>query len=165
MLDNSSQPHPQDPITAQTSVETVMGLDFGVVKMGIALGNTLTQTASPLMQFPMNNGQPDWDKLLGLINEWQVARVVVGLPLNMDGTTSELGSRAKKFARRLNHQLQAAHRGCPVILADERLSSREAKSLAWEYGLIKSEKEPIDSIASAIMLGSWLRSGEGEVLA
>lgn len=146
-------------------VQTVMGLDFGVAKMGIALGNTLTQTASPLMQFPMHNGQPGWDKLLGLIHEWQVTSVVVGLPLNMDGTVSELGNRAKKFARRLNHQLQAAHVRCPVILADERLTSREAKRLAWEYGLIKRETDPIDSIASAIMLGSWLRSGEGEVLA
>ena len=148
-----------------TQIQTVMGLDFGVAKMGIALGNTLTQTATPLMQFPMDNGKPNWQALIDLICQWQVATIVIGLPLNMDGSASELGNRAKKFARRLNHQLQAAHRGCPVILADERLSSREAKSLAWEYGLIKSEKEPIDSIASAIMLGSWLRSGEGEVLA
>ena len=152
------------PSQTEKTVETVMGLDFGVVKMGIALGNTLTQTAQPLMQFPMNNGQPNWEQLLELIRHWQVARVVVGLPVNMDGTASELGNRAKKFARRLNHQLQAAHAHCPVILADERLTSREAKRLAWAYGLIKRETDPIDSIASAILLGSWLRGGEGEVL-
>lgn len=146
------------------AIETVMGLDFGVSKMGIALGNTLTQTAQPLMQFPMNNGQADWQKLLNLISEWQVNKVVVGLPLNMDGTESEITLRAKKFARRLNHQLQSQHIQCPVIIADERLSSREAKNLAWEYGLIKRENEPIDSIASAILLGSWLRSGQGEQL-
>ena len=134
-----------------------MGLDFGISKMGISLGNTLTQTATPLMQFKMDNGKPDWQKLLNIITEWQVSQIVIGLPLNMDGTDSELGNRAKKFARRLNHQLEMAHIPCSVIMADERLSSREAKNLAWEYGLIKNENEPIDSIASAIMLGSWLR--------
>ena len=153
----------QQPQT-QPAVQTIMGLDFGVRKMGIALGNTLTQSASPLMQFPMDNGHPNWDKLLGLIETWQVSTVVVGLPLNMDGTTSPLSQRAHKFARRLNHQLQAKHLACPVYVADERLTSREAKSLAWEYGLIKHEHEPIDSIASAILLGSWLRGGDGELL-
>ncbi|MFW2176687.1 MULTISPECIES: Holliday junction resolvase RuvX [unclassified Moraxella] len=145
----------QPPV--KTPVKTIMGLDFGVAKMGIALGNTLTQTATPLMQFPMSNGVPDWQKLLALIAEWQVNSIVVGIPTNMDGTASEMGNRAKKFVRRLNHQLEMAHIPCPIIMADERLTSREAKNLAWEYGLIKSEKEPIDSIASAILLGSWLR--------
>lgn len=138
-------------------VKTVMGLDFGISKMGIALGNTLTQTATPLMQFKMDNGKPNWDELLKLVKEWQVATIVIGLPLNMDGTESELGNRAKKFARRLNHQLEMAKIPCPIVLADERLTSREAKNLAWEYGLIKKPTDPIDSIASAIMLGSWLR--------
>lgn len=141
-------------------IQTAMALDFGVSKMGIALGNTLTQTARPLCQFPMNNGKPDWEKLLGLIQEWQVSHVVVGLPLNMDGTTSELSQRCHKFARRLNHQLQVSKIPATVFLFDERLTSREAKRLAWEYGLIKSDKEPIDSIASAILLGSWLRSAK-----
>lgn len=161
MLDSRSLfTDPDEPI------KTAMGLDFGISKMGIALGNTLTKTATPLMQFTMNNGlpAPDWQELLNLIKQWQVSAIIVGLPLNMDDTPSELANRAKKFARRLNHQLQAAHIQCPIILADERLTSREAKALAWEYGLIKRETDPIDSIASAIMLGSWLRSGKGEVL-
>lgn len=145
------------PDNMQNDVKTVMGLDFGISKMGIALGNTLTQTAQPLMQFKMENGKPNWKDLLKIINEWQVSKIVVGLPLNMDGTESELGNRAKKFARRLNHQLEMAKIPCPIVLADERLTSREAKNLAWEYGLIKKPTDPIDSIASAIMLGSWLR--------
>lgn len=145
------------PDTTVSQVQTVMGLDFGIAKMGIALGNTLTQTAQPLMQFKMDNGKPNWDELINLITQWQVSTIVIGLPLNMDGTESELGNRAKKFARRLNHQLEMAHIPCPIVLADERLTSREAKNLAWEYGLIKKPTDPIDSIASAIMLGSWLR--------
>lgn len=128
--------------------------------MGIALGNSLTQTGRPLCQFAMNNGKPDWKKLLALISEWQATHIVVGLPLNMDGTASELSQRCHKFARRLNHQLQASNIPAKVFLFDERLTSREAKQLAWEYGLIKHDNEPIDSIASAILLGSWLRSSE-----
>ena len=107
-----------------TQIQTVMGLDFGVAKMGIALGNTLTQTATPLMQFPMDNGKPNWQALIDLICQWQVATIVIGLPLNMDGSASELGNRAKKFARRLNHQLEIAHLTRPIVLADERLTSR-----------------------------------------
>ncbi len=143
---------------------TVMGLDFGVSKMGIALGNTLTQTARPLMQFPMTNGKPDWNKLLAIITEWQVKQVIVGLPINMNGTPSELSLRASKFARRLNHQLQSQHIDCQVILVDERLTSREARQLAWEYGLIRHENEPIDSISATVLLSSWLRDGVGEIL-
>lgn len=154
--------HP--PLQSDT-VQTVMALDFGVSKMGIALGNTLTQTARPLCQFAMNNGKPDWEQLIALIREWQAEQIVVGLPLNMDGTTSELSARCHKFARRLNHQLQERKIPCPVTLVDERLTSREARQLAWEYGLISSEKQPIDSIAAAILLGSWLRGMAGETLA
>lgn len=148
--------------TAQTTktVQTVMGLDFGISKMGIALGNSLTQTAQPLTQFSMNNGRPDWEKLLALISEWQASHIVIGLPLNMDGSVSELSQRCQKFARRLTHQLQTHKIPATVSLFDERLTSREAKRLAWEYGLITHENQPIDSIAAAILLGSWLRSGE-----
>lgn len=162
---HTASTHTADPQTAP--IQTVMALDFGVNKMGIALGNTLTQTARPLCQFAMENGKPDWDKLLALISEWQANPIIVGLPLNMDGTTSELSQRCHKFARRLNHQLKTHKIPVTVILFDERLTSREAKRLAWEYGLIKNEKEPIDSIAAAIFLGSWLRSDtaeKGEIL-
>lgn len=149
----------------QLSIKTVMALDFGINKMGIALGNTLTQTARPLMQFPMNNGKPHWENLLKIFIEWEIKQVIVGLPFNMDGTISELALRAHKFARRLNNQLKEQQLNCEVILVDERLTSREARQLAWEFDLIRHEHEPIDSIAAAILLGSWLRDGVGEKLA
>ncbi len=145
-------------------IQTIMALDFGVVKMGVALGNTLTQTARPLCQFAMDNGKPNWDKLIALIQEWQATQIIVGLPLNMDGTSSELSLRCHKFARRLNQQLKDHKIACPVTLVDERLTSREAKQLAWEYGLISHDSQPIDSIAAAILLGSWLRGMHGETL-
>ena len=143
---------------------TLLAFDFGTKSIGVAVGQRITGTARPLPAIKAQDGTPDWNIIERLLKEWQPDEIIVGLPLNMDGTASELGNRAKKFARRLKHQLEEAHRPRPIILADERLTSREAKNLAWEYGLIKSDKEPIDSIASAIMLGSWLRSGEGALL-
>ena len=77
------------------------GADFWHRKMGIIWGNTLTQTASPLMQFKMDNGKPNWDELLKIIESWQ-STIIVGLPLNMDDTASELGNRAKNLLVGLN---------------------------------------------------------------
>lgn len=94
-----------------TTPTLILALDFGVKKMGMALGNTLTADARPFDILAMDNGQPDWDNLLGIIEQWRIDVVVVGLPLNMDGTDSMLSKRAAKFARRLAHRL--ANAICP----------------------------------------------------
>ena len=92
----------------------VLALDYGVKKMGMALGNTITETARAFDILAMNNGQPDWDNLLGIIKVWGVSKVVVGLPLNMDGSSSMLSKRAHKFARRLAHRVMEQH--LPVVV-------------------------------------------------
>ena len=89
-----------DDITPETQIEAtgvdstkahlVLALDYGVKKMGMALGNTLTKNARPFDILAMTNGQPDWDNLIGIIDKWDVELVVVGLPLNMDGSSSML---------------------------------------------------------------------------
>ncbi len=133
----------------------ILALDFGVKKMGMALGNSLTQDARPFDILAMNNGQPDWDNLLGIIQTWNIDVVLVGLPLNMDGTDSMLTKRANKFARRLSHRLGERHIPAKVFLYDERLSSQEAKSLAWERGWITDEKQPIDDVAACLLLDGY----------
>lgn len=133
----------------------ILALDFGVKKMGMALGNSLTQDARPFDILAMNNGQPDWDNLLGIIQTWNIDVVLVGLPLNMDGTDSMLTKRANKFARRLSHRLGERHIPTKVFLYDERLSSQEAKSLAWERGWITDEKQPIDDVAACLLLDGY----------
>lgn len=138
---------------------TLLGLDYGVKKMGMALGNTLTNNAQPFGILAMNNGQPNWDNLLGIILSWQITNVVVGLPLNMDGTDSMLSKRAAKFARRLAHRLGEQGIGTRVYLTDERLSSREARNLAWERGLIHNTQEPIDDIAACLILSAFFDGG------
>ena len=90
-IDNSMD---TDTIAPEVKPHLVLALDYGVKKMGMALGNSMTQTARAFDILVMNNGQPDWDNLIGIIKVWGVAQVVVGLPLNMDGSSSMLSKRA-----------------------------------------------------------------------
>lgn len=153
-LDNDSN------ITAETiepevKPHLILALDYGVKKMGMALGNTITQTARAFDILAMNNGQPDWDNLIGIIKVWGVAQVVVGLPLNMDGTSSMLSKRAHKFARRLAHRVMEQHLPVTVSLCDERLTSIEAREIAWDNGWIKNERDPIDDISACILMSTY----------
>ena len=144
-----------DSVTPEQTV--LLGLDYGVKKMGMALGNTVTQDARPFDILAMNNGQPaDWDNLLGIIDTWRIGRVIVGLPLNMDGSSSMIAKRAHKFARRLAHRLMEQRIQVPVQLFDERLTSIEAREMAWELGLIKNERDPIDDISACLLLQTYL---------
>jgi putative Holliday junction resolvase len=123
-----------------------LGFDFGSKKIGVASGQSLTGTASPLDIIKANNGIPNWDEIGQLVQQWQPQLIVVGLPLNMDGTESELSLRAKKFARRI-----AANYSSAVGLMDERLTSREARELSSHDG-------QIDNVAAALILESWFNS-------
>lgn len=132
--------------------ETVMAIDFGLRNIGIAVGNTLSGTAQPLTIIGARDGVPDWAALSQLLDEWRPQRILVGLPLNMDGTQSELAQRAEKFSRQLEGRF-----GRAVTLADERLSSREAKNNALAAGHNGDfSADPIDHYAAAIILTTWL---------
>lgn len=142
-------------IKPEVKPHLILALDYGVKKMGMALGNTITQTARAFDILAMNNGQPDWDNLIGIIKVWGVAQVVVGLPLNMDGTSSMLSKRAHKFARRLAHRVMEQHLPVTVSLCDERLTSIEAREIAWDNGWIKNERDPIDDISACILMSTY----------
>lgn len=143
-----------------TTPTLILALDFGVKKMGMALGNSLSADARPFDILAMNNGQPDWDNLLGIIKQWRIDVVVVGLPLNMDGTDSMLSKRASKFSRRLAHRLAENHLPVQVYMYDERLSSYEACAMAWERGWIKHEREPIDDVSACLLIDGYFNSPE-----
>lgn len=136
----------------------ILSLDYGIKKMGMALGNDLTCDARAFDILAMNNGQPDWDNLLGIIESWGIHQVLVGLPLNMDGTDSMLSKRAHKFARRLSHRLSEKRASVPVLIFDERLSSFEARQVALENGWIKNPKDPIDDISACLLLDSYFNN-------
>ena len=132
--------------------EAVLAIDFGLRNMGVAVGNTLSRTAQPLAIINARDGVPDWDALAKFIEEWQPQRVVVGHPLNMDGTESDISKRVMKFARQIEGRYQRI-----VTLVDERLSSREAKAAALASGHNGDfAAKPIDDEAAAIILSTWL---------
>lgn len=130
-----------------------MAFDYGLRQIGVAVGNCLLHTTQPLTTLPARDGVPDWDALAALVAEWRPDQLVVGDPLNMDGSPSELGDRAARFARRLHGRL-----GLPVAMADERLSSFEAKEQQRERGHKGDYKaRPVDAWAAELILQTWMR--------
>ncbi|ROL67874.1 crossover junction endodeoxyribonuclease RuvA, partial [Pseudomonas protegens] len=99
------------------------------------------------------NGVPDWNQVEALIKEWKPDAVVVGLPLNMDGSPSDMCARAEKFARRLNGRFNV-----PFYTHDERLTTFEAKGERLARGGQKGSyrDNPVDAIAAALLLQGWL---------
>lgn len=134
-------------------VNSLLCFDYGTKTIGVAVGQTITQTANPLTDLPARDGIPDWAQLGKLLAEWQPDLLIVGLPLNMDGSESELCQRARKFANRLHGRY-----GLPVTLTDERLSSFEAKGeIIQRTGSRQFKTNNVDSLAAALILESWFQ--------
>ncbi|MBC9131024.1 Holliday junction resolvase RuvX [Frischella sp. Ac48] len=130
---------------------TVIAFDFGTYSIGAAIGQDITRTARPLCAFKARDGKPNWQEIEKILLEWQPDYLVVGLPLNMDGTEQELTQRAKKFANRLHGRF-----GFQVQLQDERLSTVEAKAQLFEKGGFQAlKKGKIDAGSAVIILESW----------
>ena len=130
-----------------------MGFDYGTKQIGVAVGQTLTGSAEPLAELKARDGIPDWDQIARLIAEWKPDVLVVGLPLNMDGTGSDMSTRAQKFARRLEGRFHL-----PTHRVDERLTTFEAKQSLKDRGRMPSSfrDNPVDSLAAALLLETWL---------
>ena len=130
-----------------------MAFDFGLRQIGVAVGNCLLQTSQPLDIVRARDGVPDWSSIEALLQEWQPDLLLIGDPLNMDGTDSDLGARAQKFSRRLHGRF-----GLAVALVDERLTSFEAKQTLQAQGHKGDYKnQPADSVAAELILQSWMR--------
>ncbi len=84
------------------SLTTVLGFDFGTRNIGVASGQVITRTATALPSLKARDGIPDWQQIEELINEWRPDAVVVGIPLNMDGSESDMSRRARKFGNRIH---------------------------------------------------------------
>ena len=132
--------------------ETIIAIDFGLRNIGVAVGNTLSLTSRPLTILQVRDGVPDWDALSSIFDEWRPDRILVGNPLNMDDSESDMGRQAARFARRIEGRF-----GLTVTLVDERLSSREAKANALTAGHRGDFASiPVDDEAAAIILATWL---------
>ena len=111
----------------------------------MAVGQTVTETATPLEIIPVRNHRPDWNRIGALIRRWHPQALVVGNPLNIDGSRHQLTACADKFACKLQGRFRL-----PVVRADERLTTVEARSR-------QRDKQRIDHVAAQVILESWLQ--------
>ncbi|WP_196138762.1 Holliday junction resolvase RuvX [Aliikangiella sp. G2MR2-5] len=132
----------------------IIAFDFGLARIGVAVGQSITQTANPLDTLKAKDGKPSWELVEKLLKQWQPDKVVVGEPFNMDGSDQEITKRARKFANQLHGRF-----GVQVEMLDERLTSAAAREELFEFGgYQKLKKSQIDSIAAALILESWFAS-------
>jgi putative holliday junction resolvase len=133
----------------------VLGFDFGLRRTGVAIGETLTGSARPLCTLACRDGQPEWEEIGALIEQWQPSALVVGVPRHADGSLPAAGAAAQRFARRLAGRFRL-----PVHDVDEHLSSHEAARNLRSQGLqgqrLRRHKDRIDSMAAQIILETWL---------
>jgi len=129
-------------------IKTVIGFDFGTDWIGVAIGQTLTRQASPLKAVK----NKDWKSIKRLLDDWQPQKLVVGLPLSMEGQDQEMTASAKRFGRQLEGRF-----GIDTEMVDERLTTREAYQIAIEKQNNKTKPE-IDSLAAALITESWLQN-------
>lgn len=132
--------------------QTLLGFDFGTQRIGVAVGQRITGTASALTTLAARDGQPDWTQVAQLIATWQPDALVVGLPLRLDGSRSDVTEAAERFARRLEGRYHL-----PVYLSDERLSSHAAEHWHSTHG----RRDKLDEVSAQIILQDWLDS-QGE---
>ncbi len=131
---------------------TLLGFDFGLRKIGVAVGQMVTRSATPLATLRSRQEQPDWSGITALIKAWQPNALVVGLPFNMDDTECDWSPRVHRFARQLNGRY-----GLTVHLIDERLTSIEARhQLGARPGHKLPTRETVDALAAALILETWL---------
>lgn len=131
--------------------QTLLAFDFGTRSIGVAIGQSVTRTARPLLSLKARDGVPDWQQVEKLVREWQPTLTIVGLPLNMDGTEQPLTARARKFAQRLHGRF-----GIKVELHDERLSTVEARADLFEHGGYRAlDKGSVDAASAMVILESW----------
>lgn len=136
---------------SKSGQRTVLIFDFGTKSIGVAVGQEVTGTASPLNALKAVDGIPDWEILSQVFQQWSPQLVVVGLPLNMDGSEQQVTFAAKKFANRLH-----ANYRVPVETCDERLTTVDAKARLFELGGYKKlDKQKVDSVSACLIFESW----------
>mgnify|MGYP005728987449 FL=1 len=124
----------------------IIAIDFGEKKIGLAVGNTETMTSSPISIFKKTKTGFNWAELTNQILEWEPSKIIIGKPLNMDGTRSDIMEKVESFGKKLESLVDI-----DIEFYDERLTSFEARQL-------DEDSEMIDDVAAKIILDSWLNN-------
>jgi len=135
---------------------TIIAFDFGLRRIGVAVGQTLTGSANALAVVSVST-QPDWQAVTGIIKEWRPAALVIGLPLADDGGETEMSKGARRFGRQLEGRF-----GLSVFFEDEHLTSFSAEQRFVEArkrgGMRRKDAALKDAMAAQIILESWLQT-------
>jgi len=132
-------------------VKTLLCFDYGSKRIGVAVGQTITGTATPLEIINSYKNRPDWEKIQQLINDWQPTALIVGIPVHMDDTRQQMTQAAEKFVRQLEGRFHLS-----VFGVDERLSTFEAKSRS-------GKNKAVDSIAAQAILETWMSANHEQL--
>jgi putative Holliday junction resolvase len=135
---------------------TYLAFDFGLKRVGVAVGDAITGSARPLPTVHVSGNEIDWRPLLALVAEWRPKAVIVGLPLNEDGSEQAITTATRRFAEEL-----ARRTGSTVHLADERYSSRAADDALREARASgqmtrRVRKGDRDGQAARVILEQWM---------
>lgn len=134
----------------------ILGFDFGLKHIGVAIGQSITHTASPLTTLQARDGIPHWPEIQTLIAQWRPTDLVVGMPLQMDGSEQLLTFCARKFINRLRERCTV-----PIHEVDERLSSWEAKTrrdqAVGKKAKTQSKGTSVHAYAALILIEQWMR--------
>ena len=143
----------KDPLAQKLNRDTYLGFDFGNKKIGVAVGQLMTLSASPLQTIVSINQAPNWKMIEVLIQEWQPAGVVVGISKQQDGSDNPITPRMRKFCRQIEGRFHL-----PVFQQDERLSTFEAKQMLYDELHLSASKlwQVQDQLAAQLILQSWL---------
>jgi len=130
---------------------TLLAFDFGIKRIGVAVGNSIAHTTRPLITLHGEQNEIRFAAIAALINEWQPAALVVGLPCNDDGTPHEMTRLCRRFANRLKGRFNL-----PTILVDERYTSASASTHLTEMGVRGIRQKPmIDQVAAQYILQAY----------
>lgn len=135
---------------------TLLGVDFGLKKIGLAIGQTITKTASPIGILKAQQGHASSEAVKKIIANWHPDAIVIGIPLNMNDTPSPIAAPAEAFAKWLEAETQL-----PVFRADERLTTKAARYELAELARANHSKRssaPVDAYAAVLILEAWLHA-------
>ncbi|BBB14824.1 putative holliday junction resolvase [Candidatus Rickettsiella viridis] len=135
-------------------IKTVLGFDFGTKYIGVAVGYTSPLMAQPLTSLIAQKGEPPWKEIDTLIKTWSPDALIVGMPLNMDGSEQPMTQSAGLFSENLKQRFHL-----PIFAVDERLTTIEARARLFSSGGYKAlQKKAIDSVSAQLIVEMWLES-------
>lgn len=135
-------------------IKTVLGFDFGSKYIGVAVGHTSPVMAQPLTSLIAQKGEPPWKEIEALLKMWSPDALIVGIPLNMDGSEQAITHSARFFLENLKQRFQLR-----VFAVDERLTTVEARARLFSSGGYKAlRKKAIDSVSAQLIVETWLES-------